>query len=151
MLGIERTITALGGLAQTFELLAHGHDLSTILLFAEYGRIVRVRKGWYATHATDGAVIRACRVGGVLACASALAFHGRGVHDELLHVAVGRSSARLRTPDDQRVRLVDDQDSGVVLHWSRRPPSGDRRAVSVSEALLQWRACRARLLAAGTG
>jgi hypothetical protein len=32
----------------------------------------------------------------------------------------------------------------VILHWSRREPTGDRLAVSVSEALAQAHACHRR-------
>lgn len=40
------------------------------------GTLQRLRRGWYATPTADTRVSRAVRAGGVLSCASALAFHG---------------------------------------------------------------------------
>jgi hypothetical protein len=77
MLAIEAAIRALGGIATLRELVDRGHEARMVWLFADYGRrIVRVRKGVYATPDLPEAVLRACKVGGRLDCVSALEFHG---------------------------------------------------------------------------
>jgi hypothetical protein len=128
---IERDLVALGGIASTAELRARGHDAELILVWARYGTIVRVRKGWYAARDEPPQVLMALRVGGRLACISAAA----------LHVSVGGHSSRLRTARSARLRLAEHPEPTTVVHWSRRELGGDRRAVSSSEALRQMRTC----------
>jgi hypothetical protein len=145
MLGIETTIRGLGGIATMGELLRAGHEAELVHLFAEYGRIIRVRKGWYAAADIDAAVIAACRVGGRLACVSALAFHGLGTPGPArLHVSVPRTASRLRSAGNHRERLAESPHAAIVVHWTRSQPTGDRLAVSVPEALAQAQTCRRR-------
>ncbi len=145
MTAIEKTIHRLGGIATTAELLRAGHEGALIRLFAEYGRIMRVRKGWYADPSVDDAVLAACRVGGRLACLSALAFHGLGTPGPTrLHVSVPRSASRLRSSGNHRERLAERHDAAIVVHWSRSDPTGDRLTVSLSEAMAQAQACYRR-------
>jgi hypothetical protein len=93
-----------------------------------------VRRGWYALPGVPEDAIRAARVGGRLACVSALAHHNGGVTaaDQPLHVAVVRASSRLRFYDAEV----------VVLHWSRQRLPGTRLAVSEEVARAQTARCR---------
>jgi hypothetical protein len=78
-------------------------------------------------------VIAAQRVKARLACVSALVHHG--VIDDAgfdLHVSA-RAGQVSWHPVPQRV--------GVLRHWSRRPLDGDRFAVSVREAWVQFAVC----------
>jgi hypothetical protein len=142
MLLIERDLVALGGIASTAELQMRGHDAELIRVWARYGTIIRVRKGWYAARDEPPQVLMALRVGGRLGCISAAAHHGLlDARPISLHVSVGGHSSRLRTARSARLRLAEHPEPTTVVHWSRRELAGDRRAVSISEALRQMRTC----------
>lgn len=131
MLGIDREINERGGLLRTSELYALGYWQSLVQWSKWWGTIIHVCKGWWATKETPPAVIAARRAGGRLACVSAMAHHGEGEGDDLLHVALERSSKHPHDP-------------GVVPHWSRRQLPGNRQAVSLEVAREQAKRCRAR-------
>ena len=121
------------GVASRGELVANGVDPGLIDVAVWYGRhIIRVRDGWYARPGERRDVIRAWRVGGRLTCVSAAEFHAGIEPGPVLHVEVPKSAVRLRNPDDRRRRL--DPDAAVVVHWTRHPGPGDRRAVSQEHA-----------------
>jgi hypothetical protein len=110
-----------------------------------YRKILRVRQGQYASVGTPPAVLRALRVGGRLACVSALAYYEQGGGSESgpgasdgakgdpLHVLVKHGASRLgihaREP--------------VVVHWTRREVEGTRLIVSERVARAQAVGCRA--------
>jgi len=133
-LPIVRYIALYDGIATTAELLRGGFSPVEIRLWQDYDRIVRVRKGLWANLGVRDDVILAARVGGRLACVSALEHHGV-VPPELvshdIHIDLSRGASRLRTLGDRN----------VVLHWSRVGRDGDRQAVSVEVAREQWRRC----------
>ena len=121
------------GLASRRELLVNGVDSGWIDVAAWYGRhVIRIRKGWYARPTERRDVIRAWRVGGRLTCVSASEFHEGIEPGRVLHVEVPAGAVRLRDPDDRRRRLG--PDAAVVVHWTRHPGPGDRRAVSPEHA-----------------
>ncbi|HEY8914434.1 hypothetical protein [Lacisediminihabitans sp.] len=139
---VQTIIRELGGIARLSELGSHGYSPEIIGLLVDYGRIIRVRKGWYANTDSDDALIRAWRVGGRLACVSALAHHGLGEPDPLaLHVSVPRTASRLRTAHNHRERLAEHPDPAIIVHWTRRPVPGDRSAVDVEFAREQAAGC----------
>jgi len=127
-------------------------------MLSQYGRIIRVRKGWYATADTAPQLLRAWRVGGRLACISALVHYGlvephdpHDPHDPepRLHVGITIGSSRLRHPDNHRERLAPQRDDCVVLHWIAPEPSrrGDhtrRLVVPLETAIEQAQVCRPR-------
>jgi hypothetical protein len=124
-----------GGIASKRQLVAWGVDASWIDLAAWYGRhVIRVRHGWFARSTEHPEVIRAWRVGGRLTCVSALAFHEGMDADAgpVLHVEVPGNACQLRDPDRSRDRLG--SDAAVVIHWTRNPGPGTRRAVSRKHA-----------------
>jgi len=138
-------VHSLGGLASLGELLDRGHWRERIEIAVMHRKLIRVRKGWYALAGEAEAVIRAWRVGGRLACRSAVAFHtGIGIgtgEGTLLHVEVPANTARLRSPNDAKQRLG--RDDGVVVHWVNDRGNGDRRAAPLERALEQAQRCRA--------
>ena len=121
------------GLASRHELVMSRILPAWIDLSAWYGRdVVRVRKGWFARVDERSDVLRAWRVGGRLTCVSAAAFHEGVEPGPVLHIEVPASSVRLRDPDHADRRLG--PDAAVVVHWTRHPGPGDRRAVDAQHA-----------------
>lgn len=130
---VDATVRRLGGIATTAELLGRGITPDLIRMAVDYGTVVRIRRGWVANVDVPERAIAARRVGGQLACVSALDHHGvLSQTDHALHIAVPARSSRLRPGRET-----------VVLHWSRADPTGDRLAVSIEEAWKQAAACRA--------
>ena len=124
------------GVASLGELMANGHDMSTIWLLADSKRhVFRVCKGIYALNGTSELVLDASRAGGQLDCISALVHHGERepVPGDKLHIRV------TKTARPRRAQARDD----VVIHWSRRPFSGTRASVTIEEARRQAEGCRA--------
>jgi len=121
------------GLASRRELLVNGIHPGWIDVAAWYGwHLIRVRKGWYARPTERRDVLRAWRLGGRLTCVSAGEFHAGAEPGPVLHVEVPKQAARLRDPDNRRRRLG--PDAAVVVHWTRHPGPGDRRAVTAAHA-----------------
>ena len=129
-----------GGVATTAELYCSGKTQSMLFWSVAYGSLIRIREGLYCGTDLPTDALRALRVGGRLACVSALAFHGAGPAPDLLHVVVDRNTPRLRDPDTGKPG----RSPKTVIHWSRRQLAGDRVAVSVEEAHRQAARCRAR-------
>jgi hypothetical protein len=143
---VQSVIRAHGGIASMAELRAANYPPDYVLLMAEHRHIIRVRKGWYANTDVDDSAIRSWRVGGPLACVSALAYHGAGdIDPERLHVLVRATASRLRTAENHRKRLAEHPSEYVVVHWSRQKLTGDRIAVTLEEAFEQAQVCRPRV------
>jgi hypothetical protein len=138
---ITRVLLRHGGLARMAEFLAARIDPEHVRISCNYGNLLMIRKGWYCHPRVRPDVIAAVRVGGRLACVSALAYHDDDESPPRLHVALPPGSARPRRPDNHRTRLM--SDDGVVVHWSSVPLSGDRAAVSRETARRQAYTCRA--------
>ena len=91
--------------ATTAELRADGYTVRTIRESIEAGSIERVIKGWYCTHTTPRAAVRAMRLGGRVGCVSALELHGgwcppdTGLHMLLPSHASGRRLASRGLPE----------------------------------------------------
>lgn len=139
---LERDITALGGIAKLSELLLRGHDPEIVRIACNYGRIIRVRKGWYARRDSPPAAVLAWRVGGRLACVSALRHHGLlGPAPDEVHVGVRAHASRLRAPTDRRRRLSQLKSREAVVHWMSVSDTGDRVAVDPETARAQADSC----------
>ena len=121
-----------GGVFFTEEAYRHGDPQSSLYWAVKYGSVLRARRGVYCDPELSAAARLALRVGGRLACVSALAHHGHCDNPDLVHIVVPANASRLRMPE-----------SGVVIHWSRRALEGDRIAVSESVARRQAARCRA--------
>ena len=122
---VRSSVTALGGLAATFELHARGHSRHDIAAAIRSGSILRVRQGWYSHHDVHPSALEAARVGGRLTCLSALDLHGAGlIADPGLHVSVAGNACRLRMPRDGHARIAAAASSGVVVHWRTQEATG---------------------------
>ena len=86
---VEAALRKLGGVARAWELVAEGVEPFFVELAVEKRHITRLRKGWYAVNDLDPAVSTAIRLGGTLACRSALEHYGASRGDGRLHVAIG--------------------------------------------------------------
>ena len=136
---LENDIRKYGGLVSMSQLLYLDHWREIVKIALMHGAIVRVRRGWYALPTESDAVMRAWRVGGRLACASALAHWSGAPQPSNLHVEVPGNAAHLHNPDDPRLRLGDSD--GVVVHWARNMAGGDSRAVDRRAAERQLARC----------
>jgi hypothetical protein len=132
---VINAITECGGLATTSELVARGVDRQQLDIAVMYRRVLRVRKGLWATLDFSPAALPALRAGGRLACVSALVFYG-AIEDAGfdLHVSAPLGVTSWHPARQRRV---------VVRHWSRRALPGDRLAVSAETAWAQFALCRA--------
>lgn len=132
MMRFERETLGLGGIARRSDLRRMGLDDETVRLLVAHGRLVRVRQAWYALPDVSGDVARACGLGGRLACASALRFHGEPVDDDdVLHIEVP-ANAVARAPENG---------CSVRVHQPRHPSTGNRGVVDVEAARRQWERC----------
>jgi hypothetical protein len=110
-----------------------GLDDQMVRIIVSYGGLHRVRQAWYALPDTHVDVVRACQVGGRLACASALRFHGEGVADDgVLHIEV---------PANAVARVPDSGWANVRVHWPRHPSTGNRAVIDAEAARRQWERC----------
>jgi len=150
---VAEAVEVLGGFATRDELLSMRCWAQSIDMGVYYGKILRVRQGQYASKNLPTEVLRALRVGGRLACVSALALYaagpassgiptcpdvptgfGRWVWPELrppLHVLVKHGSSRHGIEEGER----------VVLHWSRLDLPGTRLVVAENIARAQAARC----------
>ena len=120
---IAASIRRRGGLAATHELYSDGYDRHHVARAVRARVIVRVRQGWFVLPGIHPSIQEALRVGGRLSCVSALALYDAWKAPGIdLHVAVATNSARLRTRNNPRRRLVDLTNSRVRVHWG---PEGD--------------------------
>lgn len=140
MTKLEKDIERLGGLASMGELLYLGHWRELIEIALRYRSLVRVRRGWYALPGEPESVMRAWRVGGRLACVSAVAYWRGNRPTAELHIEVPANAAHLRNPDDPQRKLS--PADAVVVHWARHPQGGDSRAVSLRHAEEQSLRCK---------
>lgn len=132
---IAAHVLALGGFAQKRELVARGAHDYDLTEAVRSGSVIRARQGWYTTLPATSLRVRAVRVGGRLTGLSAISAMGGWVlRHGILHVAVPRNAARLRSQYDRRVHPPAPRISGVRLHW-QRSADGDASSVGVLEAL----------------
>ena len=137
----RKAMEEFGGYASRQELMAWGCAPEVIEMDLYYRKILRVRRGHYVTSGTPPQIMRALRVGGRLACVSALDFYaGREDSDAPVHVLVPYGSSRLGV----------DPVGAAVIHWTRRELEGSRTVVSERIARSQAERCaRARELRRG--
>lgn len=118
MTTLESTLRSLGGVAHVRSLGELGIPNSQVERAAAAGVIARVRPGVYAALDADVQLVRAARVGGRLAGASAARARGLWVPPgRLLTVEVSRGSTHLRDPDDPGRALVRGREDVRIL-WS---------------------------------
>ena len=118
----------LGGFASRAELMRFGCSPAFIDLSVWYRRILPLRRGWYGSRGLDPLVLRALRIGGRLACASAVAWYEGRAWEGPVHVLVPYGASRLG--------------QGAVVHGSRRAHAGSRTVVALEVARRQAATCR---------
>ncbi len=142
MRSLTETISTLGGLAATHELLAAGFHKRTLSFAVNYGHVVRVRQGWYCMPELNQTVQRAVRIGGRPGCISGAALHGMwSPPDEYLHVSLDHNECRLRSPDNMRRRLARNA-SEVRTHWNTKSRSGTRLVLDPISCLAEVVHCQ---------
>ncbi|WP_423919015.1 DUF559 domain-containing protein [Frigoribacterium sp. 2-23] len=138
----ERLSTAMrmfGGVAARHEILRFGVHPKSLEAAWAAGAVIRVRHGTYALPSLSPDILRAARVGGVLASASAAVHHGGWApHAHPLFVSVRHNSQRLREPEDSGSRLPDRHPDVVILRdLDRLDPRRERAVVSPETAIVQ--------------
>jgi len=123
------------------ELRSSGLTDRHLAVAVQSGALIRVRRGYYAHTGTDTALVRAVRVGGRLACVSALRSRGIFGFDTYTHVHLHRSASRLRSPE-AAVPLVHRRE--LRLHWEPLADIGAAADYSVGliDALSQAVRCQ---------
>ncbi|MCU1411532.1 MAG: hypothetical protein JWR04_2239 [Rhodoglobus sp.] len=92
-----------------------GHEITARV---RSGALVRIRRDHYALPGVDSATLVSTRVGGRLACVSALRDVGVFAAEPIAaHVHIPGNHSRSRSPRDRRVRLTPENRDGVELHW----------------------------------
>ncbi|QEO09618.1 DUF559 domain-containing protein [Protaetiibacter larvae] len=129
---LRNDIRELGGLAPAFALLRRGWSYSALSYAARHGWVRRIRQGWYALPGVDELLAAAWRVGGLLGCVSAARTFGMWTPpDDRLHVTAPPRHARMRTAGDMRVRLSEEPDPRIRIHWRPCAPFDRFRATPV--------------------
>lgn len=122
--------------ARRVELLRAGLHQKNLRRAVESGALIRVRNGTYADALAPREVVRASRVGGVLAGASAAALHGLWTpHEFVLTVSVFPNAQRLRDPDDANRPLADA--AVVVLRDAHHLTTDERLVASPATVAVQ--------------
>ena len=113
------TLRKLGGVASIKQLRNAGVNEKLVRPLTKAERILRVRRGWYATLDANQLVVQAARVGGSLACISgAVALGAWQPPGSILHVSVPVGSRHLKDPTtgNDIVRST----TSVEIHWNGR-------------------------------
>jgi hypothetical protein len=136
------------GVAKRSELIGWGISEGLLDVVIGSGRhLVRIREGLYARPGERADAVMAWRAGGKLTCVSALAYHLGVEGPTQMHIEVPANTARLHDPSDPRRLIPANRASasevGLVVHWTRQPSGGDRRAVEFERARLLASRCYA--------
>ncbi|HWL02376.1 MAG TPA: DUF559 domain-containing protein [Microbacteriaceae bacterium] len=104
------------------------------------GRIIRIRRAWYALPGAHPATCTAVRVGGMLTCVSLLeAADVWTPPHAAVHVSVAANASRLRSAES---RFVPYQPSaGILLHWRPEPGATTEPRDTVLGALVETFRC----------
>lgn len=135
MRDIAGIVNSAGGMLQKRKLVVRGARDADLTHAVKSGAVSRARQGWYTTLPDDDLRVRAVRVGGRLTGISAVIQAGGWVLGRYpLHISVPDNAARLRSPQDRRVRFDPLLHANVVMHWDERDLS--QRGTTTSVALL---------------
>lgn len=126
------------------ELFALGASPLSLTSAVRGGQLIRARRDHYLLPDADRHLVEAVRIGGRLACVSALAavdvFAGENAKT---HVHMNRTMSRSRSPKDRFIPLTKSNRDGVRLHW--RPlmaDDGTEFMVGIRDALVQVLRCQ---------
>ena len=130
-------------IASRHQLLAVGATGAGLTSAVRAGTLIRVRRDHYALPGTHPHIVKAVRVGGRLACISALRDAGVFGFDHMYpHIHMRRQASRSRSPSSRRP-LTQHNREGVQLHW--RPlldPQCNEYRVGFVDALIQAVSCQ---------
>lgn len=131
-------------IAHRHELLAAGASVRSLTSAVRSGYLIRVRRDHYALPGTCVDIVRAVRVGGQIACVSALRAGGVfAVDPRFPHVHLRQNASRLRSPRDRFLPLSRTNRDGVELHWrGLAEPETGRHSVGIVDALIQSLWCQ---------
>ena len=124
------------------------HELCTdhgLTCAVRTGALLRVRRDHYALPGTDRHTVEAVRIGGRLACVSALADLGIFAFEHhSTHVHLVEQMSRTRSPHNRFARLTASNRAGTVLHWIplAAPAEGTNFRVGLVDALIQTVRCQ---------
>jgi very-short-patch-repair endonuclease len=132
-------------IAETAALNAAGANWRALRAAVESGQLVRARRGHYALPGTDAHILEAVRLGGRLACMSAVANAGIFTLDSTFaHIHVQPTASRLRAPHDRFQKLSAQNRDGVELHWGQLldPRGGSEYCIGLADAFVQVFRCQ---------
>jgi hypothetical protein len=132
-------------IASRAELAVAGASGRALTTAVAGGHLIRVRRDHYALPATSRRILEAVRVGGRIACLSALAEAGIFAIDKnFTHVHLGRDASRTRHPRHRFLRLTDRERDGVRTHWSPLldAEAANEYSIGVPDALAQVLTCQ---------
>ena len=132
-------------IAETEALNAAGANWRALRAAVDSGYLVRARRGHYALPDTDAHVLEAVRLGGRLACVSALANSGIFTLDSTFaHIHLDPTASRLRAPHNRFQQLTAQNRDGVELHWGQLldPAGGSECRIGLADALIQVFRCQ---------
>ena len=127
------------------QLLAAGASGRLLSTAVKGGYLVRARRDHYVLPGTSANLIRAVRIGGRLACVSALEQANVFALDASWpHVSLDPDASRLRSPNNRFVALHDQNRDGAELHWSPLfdPDRATAHSVGLPDALAQSLRCQ---------
>ncbi len=111
------------------QLLRRGYTPRGLASAVHSGRLIRVRRGYYAVPEVEPQIEMAVRVGGLITCVSAARRAGIWVvDDQFPHIYLRHEASRMRSPRDRFTRLTLANRNGCVLHWF---PLVDKTAVTM--------------------
>lgn len=134
----------------TSELVSGGASWRMLRKAEESGALIRVRRGYYALPEASEDVVEAVRVGGRLACVSAVRAEGIfGFDDGALHVHVRQTASRLGSPGERSLPVLDNDGKPATVHWGSLvcPSSGNEFTVGLVDAIRQIFLCQNHRLA----
>jgi very-short-patch-repair endonuclease len=145
-MNVDDTFSTIGTrIATRAELISCGATGYWLTAAVKSGLLVRVRRDRYALPSTSHQIIQAVRVGGRLACTSALAEVGVFAFDSrATHVHLERAASRPRSPLNNRQPLASRDRRDVEVHWKRLvdPQAATPERVGLVDALVQGASCQ---------
>lgn len=129
----------------TSELVSGGASWRRLHRAEESGALIRVRRGYYAHPEASQDVVEAVRVGGRLACVSAVRAEGIfGFDDGAIHVHVRQTASRLGSPRERSLPVLNNKDKAAIVHWGSLicPSSGNEYSVGLVDAIRQIFLCQ---------
>ena len=126
-------------------LVAYGATGRLLTSAVREGLLVRARRDHYLLPDESSSLVDAVRIGGRLACVSALADAGIFVEQaSVTHVHLDDTMSRLRSPRSRFLPFTERTGGGAELHWRplQRPDDATIWSVGIEDALAQSLRCK---------